>query len=825
MLKKFFFVLVFCITVCNVFAQNTVVQDGIVYTLDANTHTASVTGHTNDLAAEITILVKITEGGIDYAVTSIGKDAFYECATLKSVTIPGSIKTIGQSAFNRCTSLSTINLFNGIEDFGKGAFNKCIGITSLTIPESVKNIGTSAFGLCVNLITVTIPENVETIGKWAFVYVNNIVYNGSLTDEDNWGAYSLNGYIEGDFIYSDDTKKDLRRYFGKDSKVTIPNGVTSIGRAAFSKEECESKETSVIIPESVTSIGDYAFFDNGITSLVIPKNVTSIGEYAFQANDNLKSVYFNNDPEKLEIGIQSFEKKTQCFVSPSTFDIWEEIFKKEYNAVVCMDGVEFEKDGIVYILATDGSAMVLTHTVELPTEIVIPATITKGDATFNVTTIAKEAFKECENLTSVIIPKGIKKIGNSAFSNCHLTTAIIPEGVTSIGEEAFRINPLMTTLFIPESLKNIGDRAFDYVSNLDVWWYASPDLFKGYFHDPQQIHVPAETVESYNEKYGDKYTIVGDIKRMSDEAITIPAQTYTGTALTPVVKDGDETLVLGEDYTITLPDGGCKDVGEYKVTLKGNKRYYKSAEKTFVINPAPVTVTAEDQTKTFGDADPTLTAKVEGLVNNESAALITYTLTRSTGENVGEYVITATGDAKQGNYSIKFVEGKLTVTPKSLTSDGITVAAIPAQTYTGNALEPAITVKDGNTLLEKDKDYTVKYADNTNAGTANVTITGKGNYSGETTATFTINKADNPDNPDNPGTPVSEIAGSPLVKVWSFDKTIFIESAPDTKYTIIDLNGRIIKSATTKSTKEEICTLKSGVYIVVIGNASYKVSL
>ncbi len=74
-------------------------------------------------------------------------------------------------------------------------------------------------------------------------------------------------------------------------------------------------------------------------------------------------------------------------------------------------------------------------------------------------------------------------------------------------------------------------------------------------------------------------------------------------------------------------------------------------------------------------------------------------------------------------------------------------------------------------------------------------------------------------------TPVSSVADSPSVKVWSYVSTIFIESAPDTKYTIIDLSGRTIKSATTKSTKEEISAINSGFYIVKIGNASFKVSV
>ena len=79
---------------------------------------------------------------------------------------------------------------------------------------------------------------------------------------------------------------------------------------------------------------------------------------------------------------------------------------------------------------------------------------------------------------------------------------------------------------------------------------------------------------------------------------------------------------------------------------------------------------------------------------------------------------------------------------------------------------------------------------------------------------------------ENPPTPVSSTPDTQSdIKVWSSNSTIFIESTPDTKYTIIDLNGRTIKSATTKSTKEEIRIDKSGVYVIIINNRSFKLSL
>lgn len=67
-----------------------------------------------------------------------------------------------------------------------------------------------------------------------------------------------------------------------------------------------------------------------------------------------------------------------------------------------------------------------------------------------------------------------------------------------------------------------------------------------------------------------------------------------------------------------------------------------------------------------------------------------------------------------------------------------TVSDIPAQTYTGAAITPEIVVKDGESVLTLGTDYTVEYSNNTNAGTAKVTIAGKGNYGGTVEKTFTI---------------------------------------------------------------------------------------
>ncbi len=93
----------------------------------------------------------------------------------------------------------------------------------------------------------------------------------------------------------------------------------------------------------------------------------------------------------------------------------------------------------------------------------------------------------------------------------------------------------------------------------------------------------------------------------------------------------------------------------------------------------------------------------------------------------GFYVFTLT-DKGEGNWFVSVLKSML----------NCDVASIPTQVYTGSAIEPDVTVKDGETTLTLGTDYDVAYSNNVNAGTATVTITGKGNYSGETAATFTI---------------------------------------------------------------------------------------
>lgn len=95
--------------------------------------------------------------------------------------------------------------------------------------------------------------------------------------------------------------------------------------------------------------------------------------------------------------------------------------------------------------------------------VVIPSTVTYEGMTFRVTRIDNDAFRECDALTSVVIPSTIESIGDWAFAGCSsLTSIIIPKSVESIGYCAFRYCSNLISITIPEGVTSIGREAFSY---------------------------------------------------------------------------------------------------------------------------------------------------------------------------------------------------------------------------------------------------------------------------------------------------------------------------------------------------------------------------
>lgn len=211
----------------------------------------------------------------------------------------------------------------------------------------------------------------------------------------------------------------------------------------------------------------------------------------------------------------------------------------------------------------------------------------------------------------------------------------------------------------------------------------------------------------------------------------IPAQFFTGSPVEPelTVTDGETKLVKTTDYTVSFESNTVPGTAKATITFTGN--YSGTAEKTFVIDPKAFAGEIADipaQTYTGSPIEPEI-----NVTDGETK------LVKDTDYTVAYESNTAAGTAKVtvtfiGNYS-GTAEKTFVIAPKAFAGE---VADIPAQFYTASPIEPELTVTDGEVKLVKDTDYTVSFESNTEPGTAKLTITFTGNYSGTAEKTFSV---------------------------------------------------------------------------------------
>jgi hypothetical protein len=374
---------------------------------------------------DIVIPSTVEYSGKTYQVTSIGTSTFSNSSKLLSVSIPASVSKISNGFGNAPESIHiTVDEKNPyfiasddvVFDKNKTILFACKGKkTQYVIPSSVTKIEMNAFMGCKSLASLVIPSSVTTIAPSAF--------------------YACIGL----------------------TSVEIPASVTLINPSTF--QNCIGL-TSVVIPTSVTSISISAFATcTALTSITIPSSVTKIYANAFKGCTGLKSISLPSSINKIEPGtFQSCTGLTSITIPPSVTSIDSSAFAlcsnlatvtlsekvsniskdaftnctalKQFNVVgqnpnySSSEGVLFNKDKSTLIVFPINNA----------TQYVIPS---------SVTTIGKNAFRNCKSLTSITIPSSVTTIGDNAFENCSsLNAVVLPSSVKSIGISAFRACPI-----------------------------------------------------------------------------------------------------------------------------------------------------------------------------------------------------------------------------------------------------------------------------------------------------------------------------------------------------------------------------------------------
>ena len=229
-------------------------------------------------------------------------------------------------------------------------------------------------------------------------------------------------------------------------------------------------------------------------------------------------------------------------------------------------------------------------------------------------------------------------------------------------------------------------------------------------------------------------------RKLTEENVTFGENlVYTGNELTQTVTVtvGGKKLTKDTDYTVTGLTG--TEPGSYPVTVTGTGNYTGTVTKSFEIakadiSSAEITYDAGPYGYTGKEWKPEVT------VSFNSATLTAgndYTVSYENNINAGTAKIIITGI---GDHFTGLTEKTFTINSAEIS--GCTFAPIADVAYNTKAHTPEVTVAISGRTLEADKDYTVSYASNVNAGTATVTVTGKGNFTGSANTTFTIAKAD-----------------------------------------------------------------------------------
>ncbi|MGN0528904.1 MAG: leucine-rich repeat protein [Eubacterium sp.] len=692
-------------------------------------------------------------------------NTFNGCTNLKNVALPDCLYEIGAKTFYNCTNLETVNtdevvtvdstaftgcksLLNGVPasktsqnngEFYYYEFENSITIgrpksgynfKDLIVPQEINGkpvtrIGRSAFS-SINAENIILPDTITSVSEYAFS--NAVVDNGvSLPDSVTFiGEYAFNCYQETED--SADGELNINTVF------EFPDNVKIINANVF----YESKITDVKINDGALFIQDYAFYNSDIDHFEIPDSVIHINQYALNTKD-LKSVDFGAGMNDID-----------------SFIINSFITDGYYNAKVNANPVEYSVSADNrYFSSADG----VIYNKEVTKLIAFPCGKSSDEFVFpdSVNEISGYAFGNNNGSISISIPYTVNIIDDNAFNSTKsLKNVFIPNSVTSIGEYAFSCGEALENIVFDSNMK---------LPSLKYTFSDCPAIKNVTFGEGSYVEILMYTfcqsgIESINLNCVSRYiegvfmdSALKDIT-LCDGIECIEFASFSGTQIESIVIPGTVSKIGGRvfedcknlsfvnlsnvqglDYAafkncISLESidltgvyylGGCADDRVFYGCDNLKKFYFTAEEKEAYIAENEFADNETLETVVIGDSITEIQDRAFANCTNLETAYIA--------DGVEEISDTAFENCEKLTIVCLYASPAMYYAQKNdISYQTFVISPIPDQTYTGKAIKPALTVKQGSNTLSLNKDYSASYSNNINVGKAKVVVTGLGDY-------------------------------------------------------------------------------------------------
>lgn len=360
-------------------------------------------------ATEVNIPETITYNGEEYIVVATKHGSRVFSTSVTSVELPQTLRYIDSYSFNGCSSLKSLSIPDNVYYIGEQAFYNCTALSECHLPESLLTIQRYTFYNCDNLSEIIIPTGVSYIEEYAFAYSERL------------------------------------------SDIQLPDSLKTMGNYIF--RECYALD-SLVIPAKVTSVGSNLFYNIGNLKYLRSEATTApVCSGSFNAS-NLRTIYV---PAGSGASYRSASYwKNYIIVDGEGVSVTVNVETPGTLGEKILEQVEYLSD-VNYLTITGSLNSDDLYNIQNRMSNLLTIDLSGTDMTM----LPERMFYQRYALQKVVLPVGLKVIGESAFYRCYdLQDVELPATLTSIGNYAFRDCDNIKNMIVPEGVTYVGEYAF-----------------------------------------------------------------------------------------------------------------------------------------------------------------------------------------------------------------------------------------------------------------------------------------------------------------------------------------------------------------------------